>query len=423
MGQAAKKPAEEMVAAEAPAGAIMFVARAALRPALRASLQAAAAGAIETPETSDGCVEAMMRRPEALLVVDWDHGLQTVTATLHAAQGSFNVDTRPIFLIASEVSPALVATAAEFYVGRVHTGELTRGAISDHLEALLGVDRSFRALREPMAQVADARRRGDWATAGRMLSALQAKHPDDRRVTCELVENLIHENRWPEASALADSLAVTDSLNLRVRHFRARCMMRAGQFDEAAALLGECQLVNPFNPERLVDLGSALLNAAKYAAAKVQFDAALAIAPDHAGARDGQRQCRLLEGDVNAALTLLRELSGPREVASLFNNAAILAIRHQRFPHGLSLYRTALGALGEKEALSARLFFNLGLAHLKQGDAKEALACFQRASTIDPTFENAQHNVDALSGRRAKKPQSVDAALTDDLTEEKFHTP
>ena len=178
----------------------------------------------------------------------------------------------------------IVATAAEFYVGNLSHGELTRDAIGDHIDALLNDDREFRRLREPLARVADARQRDDWHMAGEMLAQLAEKYPEDRRVACRLIENLIHEGRWSEASARTDALAVTDSLNLRVRHYRARCLMRSNRFDEAAALLEECQLVNPNSPDRLVDLGRALLHAAKYDAARRRFDAALKLDPKPAGA-------------------------------------------------------------------------------------------------------------------------------------------
>jgi tetratricopeptide (TPR) repeat protein len=389
--------------------AILFVARATLRPALRQELKAAGIGEVLAPETLEACVAGLVHHDRALLVVDWDHGLETVNLVLKAAQGAFNVDTRPIFLLAPATSAEVVATGAEYGVARLHTGEVTKSALSEHLQALLDEESDDTGLRHELTRIADARRRGDWLAAGTLLAALQARFPDHRRVNCELVENLIHEEKWEQAAAIVDALSVTDGNNLRVRHLKARCLMKQGRFDAAANLLQECQLVNPFHVERLIDLGNALLQAARYGEARQSFDEALRLEQKSAAARQGQLQCRLVQGDVNDALKLMRELSGPRELAAVFNNAAILAIRHGRFEQGQSLYHTAIGTLGERERLTARLIFNLGLAYHKQGKGEEALSSFERACRIDPTFAAARTNATAYQAKLGKRPAGAGA--------------
>lgn len=388
--------------------AVLFVNRASIRPLLRQELKNAGIVTIHNVENEEACAEEMARHPEALLILDWDHPPATVNAALRHAKGHFGIDTRPILLIATELSVQIISTAAEYYVSRVHGGEVSRGSIQEHLDFLVDQESNESGLRASLMRVADARRRDDWKSASQLLIEMNRRFPDDRRITCELAENFIHENKWNEASAIVDLLSATSNNNLRVQHLKARCLMKRGAFDEAAELLREARIVNPFNVDRLVDLGKAYMQIDRVKDAMHAFEDVLALEPGHIEARNGQLQCKLLDGDVNDALDLMRQMSTPRELAALFNNAAILSIRHGRFEQGMSLYHTAIGALGDTDDLVSRLFYNLGLAYHKQGKSPESLTCFERALRIDRKFDKARHNAQVVAGRLTEPVQTVD---------------
>src|SRR5690606_32135063 len=185
-------------------------------------------------------------------------------------------------------------------------------------------------LRDTLTKVAEARRSGDWAIAGKLLSDLHERIPDDRRVTCELASNLMQEDRWDEAQTILQQLTVVDGTNLRAMHLLARCHMKQGRFENASEILKQTKLLNPFHVERLLDFGQVLLQLDLIKEALENFDLVLDMDEKNQEARIGKGQCMLMEGDVNDALKFLRELSNPRELAAAFNNAAILSIHHGR---------------------------------------------------------------------------------------------
>jgi tetratricopeptide (TPR) repeat protein len=401
--------------------AILFVARSSIRPALRQELKAVGAVEIMSPETADACIEALSRHSRAALVIDTEHGAEMLNQILRAAQGTYNVDTRPIFLIAQELSLPVVALGTEYNVSRLHTGEISRGAMQTNLEALAEQEADDQSLRSGLLRVANARSRGDWERAGAILMEMNQRFPDDRRVTCELVEHHIHEDQWPEARAMLEMANVLDQDNLRIQHLRARCLMQEGHFAEAEAVLAQAQLINPYHVERLIDLGKALMSLDRTREALARFEAALALDAGNVDARQGQASCRLLTGDVNDALALMRQLSGPRELAAVFNNAAVLAIRHGRFDQGIALYRSAIGALGAKHRMVARLLYNLGIACHKQGRTDEALDCFAEAFAADRGYDKARQNALAAAaklGRRLTLPGPVVDDVFDESDEE-----
>lgn len=375
---------------------------------------------IHNVESLDACVAALGRHPKAMLILDWEHGAPQVNATLRHAKGVYGIDTRPIFLIAAEMSTPIIAVAAEYYVSRVHAGEISRGLVQEHLDAIVDQESADHGLRRLLTRVADARARGDWSGATRLLEEMRTKFPDDRRIACELAESLIHENRWHEASELVGRLSVTSRMNLRVQHLKARCLMKRGAFDEAAAILADTSLINPFNVERLVDLGRAYMQVDRVRDALDAFREALALDPSSKEASQGELQCKLINGEVNDALELMRQMTTARELASLFNNAAILSIRHGRFDHGLSLYHTAIGTLGSKDGLVSRLFYNLGLAYHKQGRPGASLGCFERALRIDQGFEKARHNAHIVAVRLGRRTASEGPGMESSRLSEGF---
>lgn len=395
MVSTSKKPIDE---------AIVFIERSAIRPVIRQEIKQVGIPTLYNVENIASCLEHLGRYPRALLVVDWDLGGRQLSQILGAAQGAFSCDTRPIFLIAHEVNIQLVAIATEYHVSRIHTGEISRGAIQTHMDAIMAEESEEQSLRVQLSRVAEARSRGNFQSAGQILAELMTRFPGNSWVGCELTEHYIQDESWDKASALVDMLLAIDQNNLRIQHLKARCLMHEGQFEEAASVLTATKIINPFNVERLVDLGRAFIQADRIKEALSTFDEVLSLDQDNKAANLGRTQCRLLEGDVNEALSLMRQISTPREMASLFNNSAILSIRQNRFDQGKSLYKAAIGAAGTQGRIVARLLYNLGIAQYKQSDFENALECFETAFKRDPDYIKAKQNAAAVAHKLGRKP-------------------
>ncbi|MFK5283014.1 tetratricopeptide repeat protein, partial [Lacticaseibacillus paracasei] len=84
-------------------------------------------------------------------------------------------------------------------------------------------------------------------------------------------------------------------------------------------LLERAKIVNPHNVDRLIDLGEAFLNNNQVDEAMANFCEASTLDEDNKEAKFGQGKCMLMSGEVNEALGLLKAMSGPREMASIFN--------------------------------------------------------------------------------------------------------
>jgi tetratricopeptide (TPR) repeat protein len=424
--------------AEFKATPIVHTPRADVRDAVRQELKGLGAEQIVSPGTKDECIELLIANPDAILVLDWECGSEEVNQILGAVKGHFLVEIRPIFLIIPEVDDKVIAVGAEYGVSQVHSGPISRIAIKESLEALLKEDAMSSGIREILVKVAAARSNGDWALATPLLLDIWSKNPGNDRVAFELAENLIYENNWQHAMQLLQPFAAMDPPSTRALHLMGRCLMAQGDYDAAIGLLEKAKIINPHNVDRLIDLGNAFLSNQQVTEAMETFAEASELDPDNKEAKVGQGKCMLMSGEVNEALTLLKAVSGPRELASIFNTAAVLSIRTASFDKGMSLYKSAVKALGRNDKIASRLFYNMGLGYKRWGKNDKALACFEKSFELDATYAKAMKQMEVIkkgggaatkgaspstSAHAAKAP--APAAATDtskggDFAEEEF---
>lgn len=347
------------------------------------------AGDVLVPKSKEECVERLIKHPDAILVLDWELGSEEVNLVLGAIRTHFRVETRPILLVIPEIEANVIATATEYGVLQVHAGEVSVASIKDCLQALLHDEEATRAIRDVLLKVATARSKDDWTVVTPLLLELYESNKENDRVAVELAENLIYEESWDHAIQVLEPLAATEPPHVRALHLLGRCHLRKGDAPKAIALLERAKLINPHNVDRLIDLGDALLTDDQIEAAKANFSEALALDEGNKDATVGTGKCLLMNGEVNEALTLLKDVSGPRELASIFNTAAVLSMHQGRFEKGMHLYKSAMAALGRNDKLASRLMFNMGLGYKRWHKPEKAIACFEKSLALDPTYVKA----------------------------------
>lgn len=376
--------------------ATVFVGRPTVRAVLMRELKSYGIPELKLVETVEECIEDLQNFPKSLLVVDWECGEQKVVKVLHAAQGAHKVDTRPIYFIALEVSERVISVASEYNVAQIHTGEITQDQIVKNLDELLVFSLRSPVCEEIFREVSAFRKHGDWDASTESLQVLCRAEPDNLRAAVEYGYSLCESGKVEAAEKCLKELAKKYPSDLRTKHLLARCAMKKGRFKVAQRLLQEASLISPHNVERLTDFGRVLLNLDQVDQALGKFNDALRQDKDCQDAQIGKAQCQLLQGHVNEAMKLFAQLQSAQELASVFNGAAILAIRHQHYKQGISLYKTACGYLRKDKQVLARVIFNMGVGLLKWGKIEIAQLAFEQASSLDPGLLKARHNLNVV---------------------------
>ncbi len=406
------------------APAIVHSKRADLVAMLGSELKALGAPAAVHPKDKDDCVEKLIKDPAAILCIDWELGSEEVNQVLGAIRGHFKIETRPILMVINEIEANVISTAAEYGVSQMHAGPVAAETLRDCLKALIAEDESTKELKDVLVKVAVARGKGDWAIATPMLMELYDKNPANERIALELAENLIYEGSWDQAEQIIQPYLASEPPNIRALHLMGRCFLSKGKFEEAIKLLEKAKIVNPHNVDRLIDLGEAFLNNNQVDQAMANFREATTLDEDNKEAKFGQGKCMLMNGEVNEALGLLKSVSGPREMASIFNTAAVLSMHHGSFEKGMQLYRSALAALGRNDKIGSRLMFNMGLGFRRWKKEDKALACFAKSLEMDPTYVKAAKHKELAEKAIAAHPVAPAAAPAKEaFAEEEFANP
>ncbi len=357
---------------------------------------------IASADSIEAVEEALQSFPQALLVIDFDIGLERTNDAFRRAQSYDSLQARPTLLLAGQVSQSLLTVASDFQITRLAIGEITLTTLGSHLDAV-SAEREVNH-RQKLREIASFRRRGDMIRTGELLMELQAKNPSDQRVNEDLIDYLLTTEKWDEAQAVLDTVVASYGSSSRLMQFKARMLMRQGNMTEAINLLEESHIANPFHVDRLLDLGQALLAANRHQEAISYFNQALAIDQNNRQARDGKVTCHLVSDDINEALDLLRGAASAREIAAIFNTAAVITTRSGQIAQGIKLYETAIAVLGKRDPVVARLLFNLGLAYCKNHKKDKAATAFRLALQIDRTFSKAGHYLNRIS-REHDTPQ------------------
>lgn len=400
-----------MAQAVPPKTVIILAPRDEIRSAMEAELREFGVQEILRVDDRDQCVEALVRHAAAPFILDWDVGPEDANTVLRAAKGQYRVETRPMFMVIQEFTPQAVGTAADYGVSRLHAGPVSRLTIRESLQALFAEDEATREVRDTLVQVAEARARNEWMIALTLLTDLYQKMPGNERLALELAENLIHEERWTEVESMLKPLVRKDPPHVRALHLLGRAQMHAGDFAGAIDLLQKAKIINPLNVDRLIDLGNALLSEGRIQEAMTEFKDAQTQDPGNKEATVGESKCLLMSGEVNEALALLKTISGPREMASIFNTAAVLSMRREDFAKGMSLYNSALTALGQNQQLAARLHYNIGLGYRRWQKLDKASRHFSLSLELDPSFHKAKDQLDKMSTILGVKPPGASGKI------------
>lgn len=400
--------------------AIVLVKRSDTRELVTGEMERRGLSGILTAEDSEGCAEALASNPLALLVIDDEHEESELVTVLRAAQGRYRIDTRPIYLIPYEPSEKLLALSLEYNILQLHQGEVSPKAVSTNFDELLEYGQRSELQLETFDRVLRARRAGDAEEALTLLRNFHAEEEDNVQGAAEFALSLCECGHWDDAQALLGKIVERFPFDARSKHLLARCHMKAGDFGGAQTYLEQANLLSPHHAERLSDIAQVLMNQYRFDEAMGTLQEALNQDPDCLSARLGQVQCHLLMSDANDALKIMRQLEDASQFASVFNGAAIVAVRAGNFKQGIDLYKLAVTQLGDHPELSSRVFYNMGLGLYKWGKGGLAILAFDRALELDYRNENAKFNAEKLAVKFARPERSLEVGVygDDDMNEQ-----
>lgn len=342
---------------------------------------------------SHGRLSLLEKNPGAVLLLDWGLGADEVLNVLESVQAVHPAGTRPVFLFSrnEDDMTILQGLALEYKVMQVHAGPISRDLMRDRIEKLFTTQVFNKEISNGLAAVVLARQGNNIQSEKKLLINLYNRYPDDEFLAAEVADFYWRHDHVDEALRTLEPFMHEGQKNPRILNIHGRALLKKGMFEEATISLQQADLINPLNIKRLISLGEAYLQLDNANRARASFNRALELDPDNKGAQKGMGTSLLLLGDINEALVFIRQISDPAEMASVFNAAAVIAIRGNRHQEGMQLYRTATKTLPHHDRLVlAKLAFNMGLANYRIDELVWACYYFEIAHRMEKTYTKAR---------------------------------
>lgn len=378
--------------------AIIFTERADVRNAVRDELRkiGLTTDQLHTPKDEEEVIAQSDSMNEAILVLDWDAGPDIVLNVLDHNRSKGKIDSHCVFMITSKMDANIVAAATEHHVAKIHSGEISSTQIRESLRNVYKEVTNLSPIRQLMKKVGDHKRNGHFQKVHQLLSPIYEKMPNNPRIAVEHGENLLNMGNVEKAEEVLTVVANQDPPYARAKHILAKVFLKKGNHSRAVSCMQGAQLISPYNVKRLLELGNLFLDVNKPQEAKNSFDQVLSIAPKNKGGVIGKSTSMLALGEVNEALSLIKESTNTKELASIFNTSAIISIKKGNHKDAIDLYKTALNAIGKNQKIEARLWFNMGIGFVKWKKPNDSLDCFKKAVDLDSNFLDAQHNISVI---------------------------
>ena len=374
---------------------------------------------VETCQAYDNVNEIndQLHSHKFLIILDWDMGEKECLKVLERANQKNLIGLLPLILVGTEMHPKMIAASYEYSVSKVLLGTPTMLALKAALDETFRYQQQIVPLKELLLKVMKSRKEGKADETLAMLKEAHGRLPGMERIACEYGEELIARSEWDEADKVLGPIVGKQPPYLRAHHSYARVLMTKGKIDEAESLLKKTKLLNPANIGCLVELGEALLQKGDLAGAKENFAKALEVAPESKGAKQGIGKVNLIEGDIGVAMGVLKDVSSPRELASMFNMSAIFNIKDGEFSKAMELYKYSIGLLEEAD-LQAKLYFNAGLGFRRWKKPERALVCFEKSIELDSSYEKASVHIEKTKTQIAAMRPKVKVNNEDEEDEE-----
>jgi tetratricopeptide (TPR) repeat protein len=235
------------------------------------------------------------------------------------------------------------------------------------------------------------------------ISAVQEAYqsfPHDPIIRLEYAITRLHGGEVNEAGLIAKRILQVESHNVRAMNLLAQVQLSAGNIEGSLKILEVANRICPSNPDRLTLIGHVNLKKGDLEGAKKAFLEALDVHPTNKSARENLLNIPLDAGEVEKTVHLLRDVLAEKDRAALLNKAAIQAVNAQRYEAAIRIYGYALQHLSEDE-LKGSIFYNLGLAYKKMGDAAAALVNFKECLRLVPNHPAVREHLMEIEGRKA----------------------
>jgi tetratricopeptide (TPR) repeat protein len=326
-----------------------------------------------------------------LICLDWKLPGLSGLALFNRLRTNKSYASTPIMVISGFLQKADFKILSEYSCSALLEKPFARPQFETYFNKLLDLkrwrDEAVTSIREVMADFDK-----DPKKAMKRLREVIEKSPEPMQQVVNAARAMRAKGLYEDAEAVLRQALEKDPKAVGALTELGKVLHLMKRHRDAARALQAANFISSDNMERLLLLGEVRLHNLEPLAARKHFEDALGIDPGNAKAKAGVLSAENMEafsGDPS-----LKNV--PQSFASLLNIIAISKVRSGKLNEGVAQYKAALNFLHENQTI-ARVFFNLGLAYLREQQIDQAKQWFAKSAEKGGTlFDKAGHYVRKL---------------------------
>jgi tetratricopeptide (TPR) repeat protein len=184
--------------------------------------------------------------------------------------------------------------------------------------------------------------------------------------------------------------------SLAAAHKHAMTLKAQGQFREAARVLDQLAMVNPYHLKILENAGLSCFEANMIERAKAHVSRLESIDATNKVASQVNAEIIIKEGPIEKLMAALRKGHNEEELVRFLNNAGAKLSMNNDVSGALEMYLTVIKELGEKSKFSYAIFYNIGIAYKRLQQNESAKQALTTSIKLKPDFDKAKQALASL---------------------------
>jgi tetratricopeptide (TPR) repeat protein len=214
-------------------------------------------------------------------------------------------------------------------------------------------------------------------------------------------------------------------VNPGVMMIMGRSLLRLKDYQNAIQFLERAQIASPDGIERLLELAEARVAVNDLDGAATEVARALSIDPENEWVILAECSISIERGETKKASGLLARMASGKEMASMMNNRAVALAQMGKIDDGILLYVRTLEAMPTSwKSEIARVTYNLGLAHIRNGAYGQAEKVLRDVSEVSREIQQRARDLADKCKRAVEGGKTLSIQSSDDMpTDTKKQTP
>ncbi len=184
--------------------------------------------------------------------------------------------------------------------------------------------------------------------------------------------------------------------SLAAAHKHAMALKTQGEFREAARVLDQLAMVNPYHLKILENAGLSCFEANMIDRAKVHVSRLESIDATNKVASQVNAEIIIQEGPIEKLMDALKKGHSEEELVRFLNNAGTKLSMNNDVEGALKMYLTAVEELGKKSKFSYAIYYNIGIAYKRLQQLNNAKEALTTSLQLKPDFDKAKQALASL---------------------------